>query len=61
MGVITDNWVEVSLCEEEVKYLITYLKLVTRQIKENDEQVQKMLADKILVDDYKKHYEKDWW
>ena len=60
-GATTDNWVEVSLCEEEVQYLITYLKLVTRQIKENDEQVQKMLADNILVEDYKKHYEKDWW
>ena len=60
-GATTDNWVEVSLCEEEVQYLITYLKLVTRQIKENDEQVQKMLVDNILVEDYKKHYEKDWW
>ena len=37
------------------------LKLVTRQIKEDNEQIQKMLTDKILVDDYKKHYEKDWW
>ncbi len=61
MGGITDNWVEVSLCEEEVQYLITYLKLVTRQIKENDEQIQKMLADKILVEDYKRFYEKDWF
>ncbi len=60
-GATTDNWIEVSLCEEEVQYLITYLKLVTRQIKENDEQVQKMLVDNILVEDYKKHYEKDWW
>ena len=60
-GATTDNWVEVSLGEEEVQYLITYLKLATRQIKEDNEQIQKMLADKILVDDYKKHYEKDWW
>ena len=46
---------------EDVQYLITYLKLATRQIKEDDELIQKMLADKVLVDDYKKHYEKDWW
>lgn len=60
-GFVTDNWVEVRLGEDAVKYLTTYLKLVTRQIKEEDENIQKMLADKILVDDYKKYYEKDFW
>ena len=60
-GAITDNWLEACLHEEDVQYLITYLKLATRQIKEDDELIQKMLADKVLVDDYKKHYEKDWW
>ena len=47
-GCLTANYLSVSLCREEIEYLLIYLKIVSRQLSEHDDIVQELISKGIL-------------
>lgn len=47
-GCLTANYLTVVLGREEIEYLLTYLKIVTGQLSEQDSQIQELIAKGII-------------
>ena len=49
-GGLTDNYLSITLYREEIEYFLTYLKLVTRQLKKSDKEITILIEKGIILD-----------
>lgn len=49
-GTITDNYFSLAISGENLKYFVTYLKLITRKLSKKDEIITDLLSKEIILD-----------